>query len=89
MTLKEQIRNEFEKEFIGVYGERDFSEIGALIQDGNAYIAFLDQAYDRIREESLREALKNFPERSADDCKGADECEENIRAAIQSLITKK
>lgn len=78
MTLKEQIGKEFDEKF----DSRFYGMPEKLLLNPDLIKTFLDQAYDRIREETFEEAIiQSYGLRTAED---ADE----FREAIQSLITK-
>lgn len=55
MTTKEQLRDEFDKEFPYTQFEGNLEAVVAIRDRAHT---FIDQAYDRIRGESLREEEK-------------------------------
>lgn len=105
MTTKEQLHAEFEEQLgdltLGILsGEKGSPVFVNNELEKPRLMNFLDQAYDRIREESLREVLgKTEVMYEGPDAFGAFSPDkkneghtralEEVEAAIQSLITKK
>lgn len=82
MTLKETLREQLHTDFDSSRAETLNFTLSKEIH------AFLDQAYDRIREESLREA-QDAVEDSREIHGSREEIAAYILGCIQSLITKK
>lgn len=86
MTTKEQLHAEFDEKFVETLAPTGTRAVQSSAEEIET---FLDQAYDRIREEASQEVWAVVNKMVEGTIKDFDEIDKKSVAAIQSLITKK